>query len=69
MSALTRLPFFAALLALCGFVLSAQSAAPIANEKAKPAPKVRPKVEVVFCLDTTASMTGLPSESDTRPSR
>src|SRR5262245_59143098 len=45
----------AALLALAGLVLPAMSAAPAVKEK----PKARPKVEVVFCLDTTGSMTDL----------
>src|SRR5512143_2860384 len=33
--------------------------APDENANANQAPKVRPKVEVVFVLDTTGSMTGL----------
>jgi Mg-chelatase subunit ChlD len=46
----------AAVIALAAFTLPAMSAAPAVPSKvAKP----RPKVEVVFCLDTTGSMTGL----------
>lgn len=45
-----------ALLSLAGLAMTAMSAAPIpAKNKAKP----RPKVEVVFCLDTTGSMSKL----------
>jgi Mg-chelatase subunit ChlD len=43
-------------IALLGLALPVFSAGPPA---AKPAKKARPKVEVVFCLDTTGSMTGL----------
>jgi Mg-chelatase subunit ChlD len=45
----------AAVAALAALTLSADAAAP----KARPAKKARPKVEVVFCLDTTGSMGSL----------
>jgi Mg-chelatase subunit ChlD len=48
-----------ALAALALLAVPAPSAAPAVTDKDKPAAKARPKVEVVFCLDTTASMTGL----------
>jgi hypothetical protein len=51
-----------ALVALTGATLSgpsARGAAGPAAPKAPAAKKARPKVEVVFCLDTTGSMTGL----------
>jgi hypothetical protein len=38
---------------------SARADAPPAKETAKVAPAVKPRVEVVFCLDTTGSMGGL----------
>ena len=51
-----RLPFRAALLASAAALL----AAPALRADDKPADKpARPKVEVVFCLDTTGSMGGL----------
>jgi Mg-chelatase subunit ChlD len=51
-----RLPFRAALLASAAALL----AAPALRADDKPADKpARPKVEVVFCLDTTGSMKGL----------
>ncbi len=46
----------AALLAAVGALLGLTASAPAADDK--PAPK-QPKIEVVFCLDTTGSMTGL----------
>jgi hypothetical protein len=50
-----RLMPVAAIAALAGFALTVNGAAP----KSGPAKKAKPKVEVVFCLDTTGSMGGL----------
>src|SRR5919202_2877314 len=56
MSRLSRCLVPAALLALAGLCVPAAAAPP----KDKPEPKAkRPRVEVVFCLDTTGSMGGL----------
>ena len=52
MSKMYHMAMSAALVALAGFALPAVSAE-------KPAPAKKPKVEVVFCLDTTGSMGGL----------
>jgi len=47
-----RLSLLASALALCGLALPARA-------DDKPAPAKKPRVEVVFCLDTTGSMGGL----------
>src|SRR4051794_21158826 len=52
MSKMFHVAMSAALVALAGLALPAVSAD-------KPAPAKKPKVEVVFCLDTTGSMGGL----------
>ncbi len=60
MSRLFRVVLPAALLALAGLALPALSAdTPKKEDKPEPKVKARPKVEVVFCLDTTGSMGGL----------
>jgi Mg-chelatase subunit ChlD len=59
MSRLSRIILPVALLALAGLALPAFSAdepGKKAAEKPDPKAKVKPKVEVVFCLDTTGSM-------------
>jgi hypothetical protein len=58
---LRRIILPAALLALVGLALPAVSAVadPQKGEEKPAAKKAKPKVEVVFCLDTTGSMTGL----------
>src|SRR5262245_22352391 len=55
MCRLARWMLPAALLALAGLVPAARAAGPTVTKK----PAVKPRVEVVFCLDTTGSMGGL----------
>src|SRR3954447_11723759 len=57
-SRLSRLVLLGAVAGLVAWALPAPAASPESSPKT-PAKKAKPKVEVVFCLDTTGSMGGL----------